>query len=76
MQFSSIHAVLAVILSASISGVAADCLSTDGNYYPFGTYTCNNGNEIVSSRYAPCNHSNTNEACEHRINALSLEIGP
>jgi len=75
MQFSTIHAVFAVMLSASISGVAADCLSTDGNWYPFGTYTCNHGNEIVSSRYSQCAIFVANMIWGCRINVLYPEAG-
>lgn len=52
MRFSSVPAILAMMLGVAITGAAADCLSSNGNEYPFGTYTCDFGNEIVSFGFA------------------------
>lgn len=37
-----------MMFSLVITGAAADCLSTNGKEYPFGTYTCDGKHKIVS----------------------------
>ncbi|OAF60575.1 hypothetical protein VC83_03563 [Pseudogymnoascus destructans] len=38
---------LLMMLGIVITGASADCLSTNGKEYPFGTYTCDGEHKIV-----------------------------
>ena len=49
---------LLMMLGIVITGASADCLSTNGKEYPFGTYTCYGKHEIVSTSNM-INHTST-----------------